>query len=179
MLVQVGQILFDLLPTLLGARVTLALERLPLDLELQDAPLHLVDLRRHRVDLHAQLRRRLVDQVDRLVGQEPVGDVAIGQGRRRDECCILDLDAMVNLVTLLQTAQDRNRVLHGGLADVHRLEPSLERRVLFDVLAVLVEGRCADTPQLSAGQSRLQQVGRVHGSLGCASTDQCVKLVDE
>ena len=38
----------------------------------------LVQLRRHRVDLGAQLGRRFVHQVDRLVRQEAVGDVAVG-----------------------------------------------------------------------------------------------------
>ena len=42
----------------------------------------LVELGRHRVDLGAQLGRRLVDQVDGLVGQEAVGDVAVRQHRR-------------------------------------------------------------------------------------------------
>ena len=40
-----------------------------LDLELADAPLGLVELERRRVDLHAQARRGLVDEVDRLVRQ--------------------------------------------------------------------------------------------------------------
>ena len=53
------------------------LERLLLDLELQQASLDLVDLERHAVDLHLDLARRLVDQVDGLVGQEAIGDVAV------------------------------------------------------------------------------------------------------
>ena len=48
-----------------------------------DRALQLVDLDRSGVDLHAQPRRRLVDEVDRLVGQEARGDVAVGQRRRR------------------------------------------------------------------------------------------------
>ena len=51
------------------AVVGLLRERRLLDLELADAPLDDVDLERHRVDLDAQARRRLVDEVDRLVGQ--------------------------------------------------------------------------------------------------------------
>ena len=61
----------------------LLLERLLLDLELHDAALDLVDLGRHRVDLDAQARGGLVDQVDRLVGQEAVGDVAVATASRR------------------------------------------------------------------------------------------------
>ena len=54
-----------------------------LDLELHDAALDLVDLGRHRVDLDAHARGGLVDQVDRLVGQEAVGDVAVATASRR------------------------------------------------------------------------------------------------
>ena len=43
-----------------------------------------------RVDLHAQLRRGLVDQVDRLVGQEAIGDVAVRQHGGRDQRGILE-----------------------------------------------------------------------------------------
>jgi hypothetical protein len=43
------------------------------------APVHLVDLRRQRVDRDPQSGRGLVEQVDRLVGQEAVGEVAVGQ----------------------------------------------------------------------------------------------------
>ncbi len=70
---------------LLRRLVALLAQRLALDLELHDAALELVELRRHRVDLHPQLRRRLVDQIDRLVGQEPIGDVAVGEDRRRHQ----------------------------------------------------------------------------------------------
>ena len=86
----------------------------------------------------------LVDQVDGLVGQEAVGDVAVREHGGRDERGVLDAHAVVDLVALPQAAQDADRVLDGRLADEHRLEPPLERRVLLDVLAVLVERRRAD-----------------------------------
>ena len=134
---------------------------------------------RHRVDLHAQLRRRLVDQVDRLVGQEAVGDVAVRQHRRRDQRRVLELHAVVDLVALAQAAQDADRVLDGRLADHHGLEAPLERGVLLDVLAVLVERGRADGVQLAARQHRLQHVRRVHRAFGGAGADDGVQLVDE
>ena len=60
----------------------------------------LVQLGRHRVDLGAQLGRRLIDQVDGLVGQEAVGDVAVRQHRRRHQGRVLDADAVMHLVAL-------------------------------------------------------------------------------
>ncbi len=85
----------------------------------------------------------------------------------------------MDLVALLQPAQDRDRVVDVGLADQHRLEPALERGVLLDVLAVLIERGRADAAQLAAGEHRLQQVGRVHRALGRPRADDRVQLVDE
>ena len=67
----------------------------------------------------------------------------------------------------------------GRLADEDRLEAPLERRVLLDVLAVLVERRRADRAQLAARQHRLEHVRRVDGALGRARADDRVQLVDE
>ena len=132
-----------------------------------------------RVDLDAQPAGRLVDQVDRLVRQEAVGDVAVREHRRGDQRGVLDAHAVVDLVALLEPAQDGDGVLDRRLAHQHRLEAPLQRRVLLDVLAVLVERGGADGAQLAAGQHRLQQVGRVHRALGRARADDRVQLVDE
>ena len=150
-----------------------------LDLELRDAALRLVELDGRGVDLHAQARRALVDQVDRLVGQEAVGDVAVGEHRGGDQRGVADADAVVRLVALLQAAQDPDRVGHRRLADEDGLEPPLERRVLLDVRAVLVERRRADGAQLAAGEHRLQQVAGRDGALGSTRADDRVQLVDE
>ena len=66
-----------------------------------------------------------------------------------------------------------------GSPTYHRLEAALERRVLLDVLAVLVERRRADGAQLAAREHRLQQVGGVDGALGCAGPDDRMQLVEE
>ena len=65
------------------------------------------------------------------------------------------------------------------LVDHHRLEAALERGVLLDVLAVLVQSRRADAVQLAAGQHRLEHVAGVHRALGGAGADDVVQLVDE
>ena len=132
-----------------------------------------------RVDLDAQPRGRLVDQVDGLVGQEAVGDVAVRERGRGHERRVLDAHAVVHLVALLEAAQDRDRVLHGRLADEHGLEAPLERGVLLDVLPVLVERGGADAAQLAARERRLEHVGGVHRALGGARADDRVQLVDE
>ena len=85
----------------------------------------------------------------------------------------------MRFVARLEAAEDRDRVLDVRLADEHRLEPPLQGRVLLDVLAILVERRRADAPQLAAGERRLQQIGRVAAALGRAGADDRVQLVDE
>ena len=178
-LALLGQRPLELLATRDRARIIVVAQRLELDLELHDVPVDLVDLGRLGVDLHPDPRGGLVDQVDRLVGQEAVGDVALAQRRRGDQRGVLDADLVVDLVALLEAAEDRDRVLDGRLAHVHGLEAALERGVLLDVLAVLVERGRADRAQLAAGEHRLEHVAGVHRALGGAGADDRVELVDE
>ena len=147
---------------------------------------HLLDLflelavarrRGHRAD--AQARRRLVDEVDRLVGQVPVLDVAVGERRRGGERLVVDLAAVMRLVAVAQAAQDLDRVVDRRLLDADLLEAPLERRVALEVLAVLVERRRADRLQLAARERRLQDRSGVDRAFGGARTDEIVQLVDE
>ena len=86
---------------------------------------------------------------------------------------------MVQFVFLLEPAQDRDRVLDRRLADEHRLEAPLQRRVLLDIFAIFVERGRADAMQFAARERRLEQVRRVHRALGFPGADQLVHLVDE
>src|SRR3954466_4701733 len=177
LLAQLGQLALDL-ALALGRGLVLVDGDL-LDLELLDPALDLVDLGRDAGELDGDARGRLVDEVDRLVGQETVGDVAVAQRRGGDQRGVGDRDAVVGLVALLEAAQDRDRALEGRLADVDRLEAALERGVLLDVLLVLVERGRADGAQLAASEHRLEQVGRVHRALGRTGADDRVQLVHE
>ena len=125
---QVGKLLAQLLQALLAGLVLLLGQRRLLDLETGHAPGQLVELGRHRVDLGAQHRAGFVDEIDRLVGQESIGDVAVAQHNRRDEGGVLDLHAVEHLEPLAQTAQDGDRVLHRRLVDDNRLEAPLQAR---------------------------------------------------
>ena len=101
------------------------------------------------------------------------------QGRRRDDGRIRDLHTVVNLVALLETAEDRNRVLDGRFVDEHLLETPLERRILLDVLAILVERRGTHAVQFAARKRRFEHVAGVHRAFGLAGTNHRVQLVDE
>ena len=80
----------------------------------------------------------------------------------------------------LQPAQDLDRVLDRRLVDVDLLEPADERPVLLEIVPVFLVGGRADAAQLAAGERRLQQVRRVHGTARCgAGADDRMDLVDE
>ena len=179
LLAQVAELGLEAGEALDRGRVRLFLEGDALDLELADSPCHDVDLGRHGVDLDAQPAGGLVDEVDGLVGQEAARHVSVREHRGRDERRVLDAHAVVDLVALLQPAQDRDRVRDRGLLDHDRLEAPLEGGVLLDVLAVLVERRGTDHAQLAPGQHRLDHVAGVHGAFGRTGTDDGVQLVDE
>ena len=179
LLARGGDLSAQRLQTLLAGRVLLLHEGLLLDLHLRELAVHGVDVGGHGVELHAQTARGLVNEVDGLVGQEPVGDVAVGEVCGADQRGVRDAHAVVLLVALLEPAQDGDRVLHGGLGDHHGLETAGERRVLLDVLAVLVQRGGADGVQVAAGEGRLQDVAGVHGALGGTRAHDGVQLVDE
>ena len=86
---------------------------------------------------------------------------------------------MEGLVAVLQAGEDLDRLVDGRLAHQHGLEAPFERRVLLDVLAVLVERRRPDHVELPAGKRRLQHVPGVHGTLGRAGAHDGVHLVEE
>ena len=102
-----------------------------------------------------------IDQIDGLVGQEAIRDVAISEGCSCHKGVVGDLEAVVLLVTLAQATQDFDGVVDGRLANIHRLETALQGGIPFDVLAVLIEGGGTDALQLTAGEGRLEDVGGI------------------
>ena len=149
-------------------------------------PAHLGDLlaglaqarrRGHPADPHP--RPGLIDQVDRLVRQEPVADIAVRQLRGGDKGVVGDRHAVMRLIAAAQALEDLDGVRDGGLGHLDRLEPALQRRVLLQVPAVLIQRGRADRLQLTAGQHRLQDRGGVDRALGRAGADQHVQLIDE
>ncbi len=176
---QVGQLLLQLLQAFLGSLVLFLLERLALDLQLHDLAVHLVQCLRLGVDLGAQAGGGLVDQVDGLVGQVPVGDVALAERGRGDHGRVGDAHAVMDLVALLEAAQDRDGILHARLLHHHRLEAALEGGVLLHVFAVLIQGGGADHVQLAARQHGLEHVAGVHRAFGLACPDHGVHFIHE
>ena len=121
----------------------------------------------------------LVEEVYRLVRQEAVGYVAVAELGGRDDGLLRDLDPVVRLVAVPETEEDRHRLVHRRLVDEHGLEAPLERRVLLDVLAVLVERGRPDDLKLAPRERGLEHVRGVDRALGAAGPDDGVQLVDK
>ena len=126
---------------------------------------------------HFCQRRALVQKIHRLVRQKFFGQVAAGKRDRRIDGLLRDGDVMVRLQPGPQAHQNRFRLRLRRLAHLHRAEAALQRRVLFDIFAVLRQRRRADELKLSPAKRRLQEVCRVNRALRCARADQSVHLV--
>jgi hypothetical protein len=122
---------------------------------------------------------RLVDEVDRLVGQVAILDVLRRQLDRGDDRGVGDPDPVVGLVAILDAADDVDGVVDRGLVDADGLEAAEQRLVLRQVLLVLVRGGRADTRELAAREHGLQHVAGVERALARARADDRVQLVDE
>ena len=156
----------------------LRFERFEVGLQVGEVALR--DLR-FRDGLVAQVRggAGLIEEVDRLVGQEPVGDIPLGQHDGLVDQGVRDLHAVVVFVVFLDAQEDLVGVLDGRFFDFDGLEPTLERGILFDVPTVFVERRGTDDLDLAAGQSGFHDVGSIHVAFGIARAHEVMDLVDE
>ena len=154
-LAVLGQLFLELCKARFRQLVVLVFERGLFDLHLDDLAVDDVELGRHRVHLGADHRAGLVDEVDGLIGEEAVGDIAVRERRSGDDRGVCDLYAVEDLISRFQTTQNGDRIFHARLLHKNRLEPPFKRGVLFNILPVLVERCCADAVQFASCQHRL------------------------
>ncbi|MNV18433.1 hypothetical protein D3C71_1092560 [compost metagenome] len=174
-----GQLLVEQIEPLAAGVVVLLHQRLLLQLELDDAPLEAVQGFRLGVDLQPYAGRRLVDEVDGLVRQLAIRDVAVGQLGRRNYGGVCDLHMVVQLVAFFKAAQYGDGVLHRGLLHQHLLEAALQGGILLHILPIFIERGGADAVQLTPRQGGFEHVARIHGPLALAGADHGVQLVHE
>ena len=169
----------DLSQPFFGCVVRFLGQGLFFDFELHDLVAQFVNRRRHGFDFRAQFGSGFVDQVDGLVGQETVRDVAVREDGSRNQGLIADADAVMDFIAFFQAAENGDRIFDGRLVDHDRLETPFEGSVLFDVFLVFVEGRSPDAAQVAAGQHRFQDIAGVHRAFGRAGADDGVDFIDE
>ena len=86
---------------------------------------------------------------------------------------------MVSLIAILQTFQDLHGLFLRRLSHHNRLEATLQRGILLNVLAVLIDSSCTNHLEITPGQSGLQDVGSVCRTFRSASTDNRMQLINE
>ena len=148
-------------------------------LQLPDTSIECIDLARSAVQLHTPAAGRFIYQVDGLVRQETVGNVAVGKDGRGNECAILNTHAVMYFIALFQAAQDANRVLDRWLIDHNGLETTLQSSIFLNVLAVLIQGGCANAVQFAPCQHRFQHVRGVHGTFSSACSHEGMQFVNK
>ena len=121
----------------------------------------------------------LVDEVDGLIGQEAILDVAVGKVRGGLDSTLRIAHMVVLLVARLERGQDLDRVLDARLLDINGLEATLEGWVLGEVLAELLGRGGANNLEGTACKHGLEHRARVDGALGRTGTDDGVHLVDK
>ena len=145
------QLLLEVSQTVLAQTVCFLLKGCFFYLHLHDFPGHFIQLRRHGIHLCLNHGAGFIHQVDGLIRQETVGNIPVGQGGSAHQGRVCYLHPMEHLIALLKPPQYGDGILHRGFIHHHRLEPSLQRRVLLYILAVLIKGGGADTVEFSPG----------------------------
>ena len=86
---------------------------------------------------------------------------------------------MENFISLFQATKNGNGILNRRLIHHNRLETTLKRLILLNVLSVLVQCCRTDTVEFTSGQHRLQHIAGIHGTVRLAGTNDQMQLIDE
>ena len=154
-IVKLSQLLLEVRQAVLAQAVSFLFEGCLFYLHLHDFPGHFIQLSRHGIHLSLNHGAGFIHQVNGLIRQETVGNIPVGQCGRADQCRVCYLHPMEYLIALLKPPQYGYGILYRWFVYHHRLEPSLQRRILFYILAVLIEGCGSDTVEFSPGQHGL------------------------
>ncbi len=120
-----------------------------------------------------------IDNINSLVGQEAIMDIAGGHFDSGFKNLVGEAYLMEVLIVLPHALENLYTFFHSGFINHDGLEPSLQRRILFDMLTVVLQSGGADDLHIPAGQSGLQNIGGVHGSaFGLSGTHNIVHLVN-
>ena len=109
-------------------------------------------------------RTCFVEGINRLIREESVGNVSVCQFDTRFECRIRVSHVVVVFVTILDVAKDLERFFRSGRFYDNLLETAFKCSVLFDILAVFVEGSSSDALDFSTCQGWFQHISGIHGA---------------
>ena len=123
--------------------------------------------------------RCLIDQVNRLVGQIPIIDITTGQSHCRLHRFRCNGHMVMCFVLPLDTLQDADSLFLCGFFHRNRLESPLQCSILLNILAILRDRGRTDQLDLSAGQRRFHDIGRINSPFGTSGTDDRMQFIQE
>src|ERR1700719_1663551 len=144
-----------------------------------DPLLHFGQCLRQRGLAQFHARPRFVNQVDGLVRQKTVGNIAIRMRYRKIDGLVCISDGVEFFVAFFYAEENLDGVNFVRRRNFYRLEAALERPVFFNRLAVFSGRGCADALNLAARQGWLQYVGGVQRAFRRSRAYKRVKFVNE
>ena len=176
---QVGNFFFGLLGAVLALLVLLHLESFAFNLQLHQAALDAVKHAGHAVVLNPETASSFINQVDRLVWQESVGDVTRTHLCGGYQGTVLNATTVVRFVFTFDSSQNCNGVKDAWLSHIDGLKAPLKCRVLLNVRSIFIKRGGANSAQLAATERRLEQLPRARAARIGASADDGVDLINE
>src|SRR5579863_1588167 len=144
-----------------------------------DALLYFGDLFRKRRLPQLYAGACFVNQVNSLVWQKTIGNIAVRMRDGKVYGIVGISDGMKFLVTVFDAKQNLSRVFLVWRRNFYRLKAPLKRTIFLDGLAIFTGGGCADALDLPARQSRLQNVGGVERTFRRTRAHQRVQLINK
>ena len=129
--------------------------------------------------MDASASASLIEDVNCLVWQEAILDVAARKRNGSLDGSLGVVDVVVLLVAVLKTVDDRNGVIVVWLADVDRLETPLKCSVLLDMFTILFCRSCTNDLDFSTRQRRLQDGRGVDGAFCGTCANDGMNLINE
>ena len=121
----------------------------------------------------------LIEDVNGLVWQEAVLDIAARKHNGSLDSSLGVVDVVVLLVAILKTMDNRNSVVVVWLADVDRLKTPLKCSVLLDMFTVLFCRSCTNDLDFSTRQRWFQDGRGIDGAFCGAGANDGVNLINE
>ena len=120
-----------------------------------------------------------VDHIDRLIWLHTTRDVTSRQFHRTAQSIVGVFHTMMRRVSISKSLENFNRLHRIWWFDCDGLESSFERSIFFDVLAVFIEGSCADALDFTARESRLENIGRIDCAFCSTSSNERVQFINK
>ena len=134
---------------------------------------------RRRIDFHADPCRRFVHDVDSLIGQVAVGNIAGRQFDGSPYGFVGDTGLVEGFVPIAQAEEDGYGIFFIRFTDLDGLETPSQGGIFFKMLLIFVSRRRPDALQIAAGQGRFQDIGGIHSAFYGTGADELMDFIDE